>query len=177
MIHMKNIMHLLITGLAVCSMYAHPFYIENEREVPPMPPPARLFVSAEGRYAIQQGWLTGADYQENKIATHGEAVAMILYIAALQEDSEAYGIITFTDNDSYNPESVLTRRDFARYLGRVFYLPDGEIAEMVIGNSDPDGNVTHGEMARVAYCLRGLNPHALPNEDRTASVPPPPSTD
>jgi len=138
----------------------HPFYTEEKREAPEPPPPARLFVSVEGRYAIQQGWLAGADYVENKIATHGEAVAMIMQIAALDWDTVSfYGILI--DNENFDPEQPLTRRDFLLYLNYVFHnLPDEGILEPdADGGFDPEKEMTLAEMAKAAYRLRGLNPH------------------
>jgi len=136
----------------------HPLFTEEEREAPPPPPPARLFVSAEGRYAIQQGWLAGADYVENKIATHGEEVAMIMQIAALDwETVSFYGILT--ENENFDPEQPLTRHDFLLYLSYVFHdLPEEGILDPDTDNS-PEKEMTLVEMARAAYRLRGLNPH------------------
>ncbi|MCL2204734.1 MAG: hypothetical protein FWB88_12435 [Defluviitaleaceae bacterium] len=134
---------------------AHPLVIEAKREAPAHPPPARLFVSAEGRYAIQQGWIAGADYQENKIATHGEAVAMIMQIASLYPED----IIYFGE---FNPELPLTRQDFTQYLRVVFHdLPEQGILDAdANGDSDPQREVTLVEMVRAAYRLRGMNPHS-----------------
>jgi len=116
---------------------AHPLVTEPEREAPPEPPPARLFVSAEGRYAIQQGWLTGEEYEENKIVTHGEAVTMLMHIAGL------------------DPTRPLTRQDLLTYLSFIF--PDLPEAGILDGVADQE--ITLAEMARAAYRLRGLNPH------------------
>jgi hypothetical protein len=139
----------------------HPLVIEEKREAPAHPPPARLFVSAEGRYAIQQGWLAGADYVENKIATHGEAVAMIMQIASLDwETISIYDIIAGSDDEFFDPDRPLTRRDFITYLNLVFYnLPEEGIldADAEIGF---EREITLAEMARAAYRLRGLNPPA-----------------
>jgi hypothetical protein len=132
----------------------HPLLIEDKREAPVPPPPARLFVSAEGRYAIQQGWLTGAEYTENKIATHGEAVAMIMQIASLYpEDILCFG--------EYDPEQPLTQKDFAQFLTVIFcdLLVEGILEPDASGGFDSNRVITLAEMARTAYRLRGLNPY------------------
>ncbi|MCL2187711.1 MAG: hypothetical protein FWC16_01600 [Defluviitaleaceae bacterium] len=133
---------------------AQPLAQEAKREAPPTPPPARLFVSAEGRYAIQQGWLAGADYQENKIATHGEAVAMIMQIASLYNED-----ITFFGE--FDADTPLTREAFTHYLRLVFHnLPEEGVLDLdANGEFNPEKEVTWVEMARAAYRLRGLNPH------------------
>jgi len=125
---------------------ASPLVIEPEREPPSEPPPARLFISNEARYAIRRGWLAGDGYDENKIATHLEAVTMLMYMAG-------------TD-----PEMPLTRQDFLNYLGYLYpHLPDDGMFEGVLtmhgtGDFEPERPVTLAEMARVAYRLRGINP-------------------
>ena len=128
-----------------------PLVNEPTRETPPTPPPARLFVSAEGRYAIQKGWLAGADYQENKIATHGEAVAMLMQMAALNED-----VVVYFGN--FNPDALLTHQDFMYYLHLVFH--NVAIEGALDPYAHPEDEVTWVEMARTAYRLRGLNPHS-----------------
>lgn len=135
----------------------NPLLIEEKRETPAQPPPARLFVSAEGRYAIQQGWLTGADYAENKTATHGDAVAMVLQITSLDlETAMFYGFDAAGFNE--DPEKPLTQQDFINYLGFIFYdLPDEGIFESH-NDATPEREITLIEMARAAYRLRGSEP-------------------
>jgi len=133
---------------------ANTLYPEAQREAPKPAPPARLFVSAEGRYAIKQGWLAGAGYEENKTATHGEAIQMIMQLTAMVPED----VVFFGD---FDPEEPLDRGAFLSYLGIAFYnLPDEGILDMDISDVfDLEKPVTFGEMARAAYRLRGLNPH------------------
>jgi hypothetical protein len=146
----------------------HPLIIETQRNAPAAPPPARLFVSVEGRYAIQQGWLAGEGYEENKIATHGEAVAMVMGITGLgTEDAQRRGIIALDPDGFFDAERELSQLDFALYLNHAFHMermPSMDINDFINygilepdanGNIDPERTVTLGEMARAAYRLRG----------------------
>ncbi|MCL2365266.1 MAG: hypothetical protein FWC71_11480 [Defluviitaleaceae bacterium] len=139
-------MHQIFSILFSMMLAAHPLVAEPEREPPTEPPPARLFISNEARYAIQRGWLAGDDYDETKIATHLEAITMLMYMAGLE------------------PDTPLTRQDFVTYLGYLFpHLPDEDMFEGVLtlhatsgSGLEPERPVTLAEMARVAYRLRGV---------------------
>jgi len=139
---MKQYFPLVLAAL----LAAHPLVTEPEREPPSDPPPVRLFISNEARYAIRRGWLTGDDYDETKIATHREAVAMLMYMSGL------------------DPDTPLTRQDFLQYLGYLYpHLPEEGMFEGVLtlhgtGDFEPEREVTLAEMARVAYRLRGIKP-------------------
>jgi len=135
---------LLVPLLLTAMLATHPLVNEPEREPPTEPPPARMFISNEARYAIQRGWLTGDEYNDNKVATHLEAVTMLMYMAGM------------------DPETPLTRQGFLHYLGYLYpHLPDegmfdGVLSLHATGDLEPDRPVTLADMARVAYRLRGL---------------------
>jgi len=147
-----------VATLAVM-LAAHPLVAEPERQPPSEPPPARLFISNEARYVIQRGWLAGDDYDETKIATHLEAVTMLMYMSGM------------------DPETPLTRQDFLNYLGQLYpHLPEDGMFEGVLtmhgtGDFEPDRPVTLAEMARVAYRLRGVEPEQDATFNMDAFIP------
>lgn len=111
--------------------------------MPAMPVPVVL--SDEARLAISRGWLSNNSFDENRFATHGDAVTMIMKMAALLPDSytidhftdtvnhpdgayirkaREYGIATGEIDGCFYPDRPLSRQDFVLYLDRVFNLPD-----------------------------------------------------